>query len=125
MLENIQNKKIAVIGVSEDHQKYGYKIFESLLKAGFNVVGINNKGGEILGKKLYKNIAELDTTPDLVLTVVPAAVTEKIIDDCKQAGIKEVWMQPGSESESAINKAKELGIKTTSGACFMIQAKIW
>ncbi len=124
-MEDARNKRIAVIGASDNPEKYGHKIFKSLLNAGFNVIGININGGETLGKKLYRSISDLDIIPDIVLTVVAPEITEKIVEECFLVGVKEIWMQPGSESDNAINKAKKLGIKTTSNACFMIEAKIW
>lgn len=118
-------KEIAVVGVSHREEKYGFKIFRDLIKAGFNVQGINPRGEDILGRKIYKSLKELERTPDLVITVVPSRVTEKIVEDCKELGIREIWMQPGSESQAAIEKAKAYGISVTHNACFMVQNGIW
>jgi len=52
--------------------------------------------------------------------VVPPKVTEKIVEECKDLGIKRVWMQPGSESEKAIKFCEEHGINVTYNACFLI-----
>lgn len=123
--KNMKDKRISVVGVSENKEKYGYKIFESLINAEFNVDGINAKGGRILGRRIYKNIAELPYIPDLVLTVVGPAITEKIVGECAQAKVREIWMQPGSESDNAIKKAQKYGLKVTSSACFMVHLKIW
>lgn len=124
-MKDILNKKIAVIGVSNRKEKFGFKIFRDLLKAGYNAQGINPRGGEVLGQKIYRNLKELEEIPDIVITVVPKEVTEKIVDDCKELGIKEIWMQPGSSSESAIEKARLCGINPTYNACFMVQQGIW
>ena len=115
---------IAVIGVSEDASKYGHKIFRDMLKAGYPVAGVNPKGGFVLGNNIYKSLSEMDKKPDLVITVVPPAATEKIIEECNKLGIKTVWMPPGSESDSAIAKAATYGIKTIT-ACFMVLKGIW
>jgi uncharacterized protein len=129
-MENTDNKplnekEIAVVGVSDKPEKYGYKIFKSLMESGYKVEGINVRGGEVLGKKIYKNLQELKKIPELVITVVPPQVTENVVEECRKLGIKEIWMQPGSESENALKKAKEYGIKTTHNACLMIFNGIW
>ena len=117
-------KLIAVVGVSDDASKYGHKIFRDLLKAGYPVKGVNPKGGFVLGNNIYKNLSEIETRPDLVITVVHPGVTEGVVEECNKLGIKTVWMQPGSESEASIAKAATYGIKTIS-ACFMVQKGVW
>ena len=117
-------KLIAVVGVSDDASKYGHKIFRDLLNAGYPVQGVNPKGGFVLGQQLHKSLTEMEKRPDLVITVVPPAVTGQVVEACNKLGVKHVWMQPGSESDEAVRKAKEYGIKTTL-ACFMVQKGVW
>jgi hypothetical protein len=117
-------KLIAVVGVSDDASKYGHKIFRDLLNAGFPVKGVNPKGGFVLGNNVYKSLSDLEKRPDLVITVVPPAVTERVVEECNALGVKTVWMQPGSESAAALEKAKTYGIKTVT-ACFMVNKGVW
>lgn len=124
-MKELKEKIIAVIGVSDREEKFGFKIFRDLLNAGFNVSGINPRDGEVLGKKIFRNLRELSIAPDLVITVVPQQVTEKIVEECRELGIKEIWMQPGSDSEAAVKKAREYGISVTYNACFMVRHGIW
>ncbi len=125
IMKEIKEKNIVVIGVSHREDKFGYKIFRDLLKAGFKVEGIHPLDGEILGKKIYRNLKGLAIVPDLVITVVSHEVTERVVEECRELGIKEIWMQPGSESEAAIQKAKAYGISLVSNACFMVNHSIW
>jgi len=124
-MKNLQDKEIAVVGVSEREEKFGFRIFRDLIKSGYNVQGINPRNGQVLGKKIYKSLKELEKIPDLVITVVPSQVTERIVEECYELGIKEIWMQPGSESKNAIEKARAYGIIVTSNACFMVHSGIW
>ncbi len=115
---------VAIVGVSADASKYGHKIFRDMLKGGYNVKGVNPKGGFVLGHNLYRNLGEIEKKPDVVIMVVPPAAAEQVMEDCNKLGIKEVWLQPGSESEAALEKAKTYGIKAVA-ACFMVSHKIW
>ncbi|MCK9613911.1 MAG: CoA-binding protein [Candidatus Omnitrophica bacterium] len=124
-MQDIKKKIMAVVGVSHKENKFGFRIFNDLVQNGFNVVGINPTDGEIAGRKIYRSLKEINTKIDLVITVVPARVTERIVDECNELGIKEIWMQPGSESSIAIEKAKNYGIEVTSNACFMVEEGIW
>jgi predicted CoA-binding protein len=121
----MKQKQIAIVGVSHRPEKYGYKIFRDMLDAGYAVQGVSVRGGTVLGKTIYKSLKELQPKPDVVITVVPAAITEKIVDECVELGIGEIWMQPGSESDTAIAKAQAQDMQVTAHACIMIEQKLW
>ena len=122
MIEEFINKKnkIAVIGVSDNPEKYGNKVFMDLLNAGYDVYAIHPSGGEIAGQKRYSNLKELGFVPDVISSVVPPAVTEKIVEEAKELGVDKVWMQPGSESEKAIKFCEDNNIKVLHGSCIMV-----
>jgi len=116
---NLKNKVLVVIGVSRDENKYGFKVFKDLISKDFKVYGVNPKADYILGRKIYKKISHIPEKIDTVITVVPPKITEEIVDQCRQLSIKEIWMQPGSESKAAIKKAKDYGIKVVNQACII------
>ncbi|MFA6350240.1 MAG: CoA-binding protein [Candidatus Omnitrophota bacterium] len=120
-----KDKDIVVVGVSKREEKFGHKIFRDLLKAGYKVRGVNPIDADVLGEKIFCSLKDVPGNIDLVITVVPAQVTEKIVEICKEMGIKEVWMQPGSESELVIELAKKYGISVTHNACFMVEEGVW
>jgi predicted CoA-binding protein len=109
------------VGASHDSQKYGYQVYNDLKNAGYEVYPINPNANEILGDKCYPSLEDLSRKPDVVDVVVPPEVTEQIVENCKKLGITKVWMQPGSESEKAINFCKQNGIDAVYGVCLMIE----
>ena len=111
----------AVVGASRDAQKYGYQVYKDLKNAGYEVYPINLNADEILGDKCYPSLENLSKKPDVVDVVVPPKVTEQIVETCKKLGITKVWMQPGSESETAIKFCEENGIDAVYGVCVMIE----
>lgn len=121
---SFKDKKIAVIGVSANPVKYGYKIFKDLLKSGYEVYGVNPKLKSLDGKNIYPDISSIPVKPDIVIMVVPPDVSQKIMEEVIKLKIEHVWFQPGSESEKAINICRENNIKATT-ACFMVQNRIW
>jgi uncharacterized protein len=116
---------IAIMGVSNNTEKYGYKIFKDLLDAGYKIKGINPKGDKVLGHTIYKTIEEIGEKPDLIITVVRPEITLQVVKKCGELDIKKIWMQPGSESDEAITEAKKLNMEVISNACFMIIKKVW
>ena len=121
---HFKDYNIAIIGVSSNKEKYGYKIFKDLKANGYKVYGVNPKIKELDGENIYSKLSEIPLKIDMVIIVVPPEVSEKVVDECSELGIKNIWFQPGSESQSAIEKANKNNIKTTT-ACFMVHNRIW
>lgn len=111
----------AVVGVSDNREKYGNIIFRDLLGAGYKVYAVNPKLTEVEGQPCYPNLAALPELPAVVDLVVPPHAAMAVIDECHQLGIKRLWFQPGSESDEAIEKAESLGITVLANACIMIE----
>lgn len=123
MYEQYLKKKVyAVVGVSRDKSKYGYKVFKEMKDAGLNVYPINPNATNINGVKAYPSLDVLPEKPDMVVCVVPPKITELVVDSCIKLGVKTIWLQPGSESPSAIKKAQSAGIDVIHNACIMIDA---
>ena len=112
---------IAVVGVSSDPQKYGHKVFFDLLQAGYNVYAVHMDGGTIDSHTRYPDLKSLPEKPDVVDVVVPPNVTERIVEECRELSIDKVWMQPGSESQKAIDYCNRNNIKVLHDVCIMIE----
>lgn len=113
----------AVVGASRNPDKYGHQVYRDLKIAGYKVYPINPKADEVLEDRSYSDLKELPKVPDVVDIVVPPEVTEKIVKECHELGIKKVWMQPGSESEEAIKYCKEKGMEVLHDICVMVQRR--
>lgn len=110
----------AVVGATVNQEKFGYKVLKKLKDNGLRVVGVNPKYEEVLGVKCYPSLAKIDISIDTVVTVVKPEATEEVVKECVRLGIKKIWMQPGSESEKAIEIAEQAGIGVVSGACIVV-----
>lgn len=113
----------AVVGVSRDKKKYGYKVYKNLKEAGYKVYPINPNANEIDGEKCYSALSKLPEKLDVVNLVVQPRVTEQIVKECKKLGIRKVWMQPGSESKKAVNFCLENNIEVIYNICIMAKRK--
>lgn len=119
------NKKLsyAIVGASNNEKKYGYKVFKDLLDTWYKVIPINPSEKEILGKKVYPALSQVKKKIDVVIFVTPPAVTEKVLEEVKELKIKNVWMQPWAQSDTAIEFCKKNNIECIHDACIMIQRK--
>jgi len=112
---------IAVVGASRDPEKYGHRVYRDLREAGYTVYPVNPNAAEILGDRCYPDLESLPVRPNVVNVVVPPEVAEEVVESCKELGITKVWMQPGSESEKAIEYCEANGIDVVYGVCIMVE----
>jgi len=116
-----KNYTYALIGASSNKEKYGYKVLENFLDAGFHVLPINPKGGKMLNQKVYKSVSEISEGIDVAIFVVPPRVTESVIKDVLAIGVVKVWLQPGSESEAVIDFCADHNMECYHSACIMLE----
>ena len=121
--EFLSHRTWAVVGASNDPSKYGNKVYHQLKKAGYIVFAVNPKLDNLDGDPCYPSLAQLPAKPDAVSTVVPPKATDKVVQDCIDLGIERVWMQPGSESEQAIQNGEANGISVIYNQCVLIQTR--
>jgi len=113
----------AVVGVSSNLKKYGYKVFNNLKTTGYSVYAINPNVDYIGDVKVYDSLKDLPEKIDVVVCIVPPKITLDIVKQAKELDIKNIWMQPGSESEEAINFCKEEKINLIYNQCIIINNK--
>jgi len=106
----MSRKTVAIIGATSDRAKYGNKSVRAHLSQGYEVYPVNPKGGQIEGLQVYSSIAEVPVEKlDRVSLYVPPAIGLKLLDEIAAKGCNELWLNPGSESEELVAKARELG----------------
>ena len=121
---------VVVVGAGRDREKWGYKALMRLGQLGYRVMGVNPKHDAIDRVRCIKSVAEVTESmlseweigldQVLVLTVVPAKVTEKVVEEMSKAGLRKLWMQTGSSSETAVKQAGELGIEVLGTDCVVV-----
>lgn len=109
--EFMKQKVFAVVGASENPEKFGNQIFHNLKNRGYEVYPVNHKLETLDGVKVYPSLSDIPVEVDVVDFVVPPQVTEEILKECKKLGITRIWLQPGSESETAIQYCNDNGMK--------------
>lgn len=113
----------AVVGVSQDKQKYGYEVFETLMNNGYKVYPVNPKYASVDEQPCYPSLQALPEKPDVVVTATPAAVTEKVAETCAQLGIGTLWMPPETWSEKAVEISNAHGIQEIHDLCLVFALK--
>lgn len=124
LISEILSKRVfAVVGASRDPEKFGNRVFHVLKRHGYTVYAVNPNADSIDGESVYPTLDNVPEQIDCAVTVVQPEVTFEIVRRAAQLHIPYVWMQPGSESEAAINESLAVGVQSVhSGACIMVEA---
>ena len=104
-------KNYAVVGVSENKEKYGYKIYQRLKDRKYQVYGISPIYQNVDDDKLYPNLDSVMAPIDVVVFVVSPKYVEYYIDEMRNIGIGYAWMQPGTYTDDTITYIESHGIK--------------
>jgi predicted CoA-binding protein len=119
----LNQKKIAVVGVSRNKRKFGRVIYKELKNKGYQVIPVNSHIDMIDDEPCYPGLKYLPGPVDSVVLVIPPAETEKVIHDAIAQNIRHIWMQYGSESKKAVRICEEKGINLVHGECILMFAE--
>ena len=94
---------IAVVGASEGPWNAVTKLFlDTLFQFGYKgeVYPINPKFDEVSGLKAYPNIRDVPGPVDHVISLIPAAATRQLLEDCVAKGVKTVQLYTSGFTET-------------------------
>lgn len=116
-------RAVAVIGASRTPGKLGYGVLHNIIHHNYAgaVYPINPKADEVEGLKAYPDLGSLPEKVGAISVITPPPVTEKVVEAAARSGVRYVWMQPGAESPTAVERARELGLEVIAdGSCFLV-----
>ena len=125
----LAQKKIAVVGVSDKRETGCNLAYTKFKENGYQVFAVNPRISTFNGDACYPDLKSLPEKPDAVFLLTNPKVTDQIIQQCVEIGVKHVWMhcmmgtKPGlatsmtSVSPSAVEVCKANGIEVIPGSC--------
>jgi acyl-CoA synthetase (NDP forming) len=95
-------RSLAVVGVSSDPQKDGYKTLETVIGGGYEgrLYPVNPKGGRICGVDVYPSVRDLPDQLDAVVIIVRADLVPEVMRESAAKGAKGVVILSGGFRES-------------------------
>src|SRR5512134_2254434 len=124
----LAQKRIAVAGVSRNnsHHPAGNLIYQRLKKTGHKVFPVNPHVQTFEGDRCYRDLRSIPGGVDGVVIVTRPETTERIVQDCSDAGVRRVWMHQSmgkkgsSVSPAAVEYCRQHDISVIAGACPMM-----
>ncbi|NBX93056.1 MAG: CoA-binding protein [Proteobacteria bacterium] len=111
---------IAIIGASSDRNKFGNKAVRIFASKGYQVYPVNPKETYIEGHKVYPSITDVpEMNLDMISVYLPWTVTFKMVKEISEKGCKELWLNPGAESEELVEELERHGL-TVIQACSIV-----
>ena len=125
----LAQKRIAVVGVSDKRETGCNLNYNKFKDGGYHVYAVNPHITRFNGDPCYPDLRSIPEKPDAVFILASPRVTDQIVDQCVELGVKHVWMhcmmgtKPGlaggmtSVSQKAVEKCKANGIAVIPGSC--------
>jgi len=112
-------RNVAVVGASRDPSKPAHYVPKYLVDHGYNVIPVNPLAKEILSRRSYPNLVEIEEEVDIVDIFRPSRDVLLVVGDAIKKHVKVVWMQEGIFNNEGADEAKRHGIKTVWNRCMM------
>jgi len=114
-------KNVAVIGMSKHPEKAAHFVPKYLLEQGFNILPINPTSSEILNKKCYSSVTEVDEPIDIVDVFRPSDQVLPVVEQAITMKPKVIWLQQGIHNPEAEELARKEGIKVVFNRCMLAE----
>ncbi len=114
-------RTIAVVGASADPSRDSNLISQFLMRVGYDVIPVNPKYAEVLGRKCYPTVASIGRQVDIVDVFRRSEFMEETVRDALEAKAAVLWMQLGIENENAARTAADGGLQVVMNRCIMVE----
>lgn len=112
-------KTVAVIGASNDRSRYGNMAVRAFRRAGYQVYPVNPTEPEIEGLKAFPTINDVPAELDTITIYVRPAVLVKLLPDIAKKGCKDLWLNPGTSSDTVLAEVERLGLNALQGCSIL------
>lgn len=115
-------KSVAIVGASPNPARSSYFVATYLTQSSpYRVYFVNPRATEILGRKVYPDLASLPEVPDIVDVFRKASDIPSVVDEALAVGAKTVWVQLGIWNEDAARYAESQGLTVVMDRCIKIE----
>lgn len=101
-------KSIALIGASNNVEKWGAIVFLNILLGGYQgrLFPVNNREEFVLGHKAYARVSQIPAEVDLAIIAIPAQATKEAVLDCLQKRVPMAIVITSDFSETGAEGAR-------------------
>jgi predicted CoA-binding protein len=116
-----ETRTIAMVGLSSNPFRPSHFAAIYMLAEGYNVIPVNPREQEILGRRCYASLRDIPQKVDLVDIFRDPEAVPPIVEEAIAIGAKVVWMQLGVINQAAAQRARDAGLEVVMDACVKIE----
>ena len=114
-------RTIAMVGLSANPFRPSHFAAIYMLAEGYNVIPVNPREQEILGRRSYAALRDIPEPVEIVDIFREPSAVPALVEDAIAIGAKVVWMQLGVINEAAARRARAAGLEVVMDACVKIE----
>lgn len=117
----VRARAIAVVGLSDDVSRPAYGVAHYLQQKGYRVLPVHPTAQNILGKKVYRSLAEAaaEHRIDIVDVFRRAEAVPAVVDEVLALHLPALWLQETVVHEAAAERARRAGVLVVMDRCIL------
>ena len=116
-------RTIAIVGCSPKPERDSHRVAAYLQGAGYRVIPVNPVAEEILGEKVYTDLASIpdEIAIDIVDVFRRPEHIPAVVDAVLDRGADALWLQLGCAHPESEARARNAGLEVVSDRCIKIE----
>jgi predicted CoA-binding protein len=114
-------RHIGMVGLSSNQFRPSHFAAIYLISEGYDVIPVNPREKEILGRKCYPDLKSIPGPVEVVDIFRESAAVPAIVEEAIAVGAKVIWMQLGVINDAAAKRAREAGLEVVMDRCMKIE----
>jgi len=114
-------RRVAMVGLSSNPFRPSHFAAIYLIAEGYDVIPVNPRESEILGRKCYPSIKAIPGPVEVVDIFRESSAAPAIVEEAIAIGAKVIWMQLGVINDPAAERARNAGLEVVMDRCMKIE----
>jgi len=117
-----RSETYAIVGISGKKKHFGNYVFKQLLQRNFSLVPVHRELKTFENIECHRSVSEATKHQkiDAAIVLVNKNNSREAVTDCIEAGVKNIWVQQGSEISEIIETADRHGVNLIYGECIIM-----
>ncbi|MFZ3587766.1 CoA-binding protein [Bacillus sp. DJP31] len=116
-----KSRRIAVVGLSDNHERTSYMVSEAMQNVGYEIIPVNPHVTEVLGVKAVASLKEIEGHVDIVNVFRRSEFLQDVAKEFLEINADVLWSQLGVEDEVAYQLVSEKGHTVIMNRCIKVE----